>query len=124
MLLQIFFEIQTFVSIFSTIHLSSFIELFSFLLEIFKTDSISFLGIAVCGSGVGTFVFAPLTNFLLEQYGWKGANLIFAALLFNCAVFGALMRPLELVVTSPITNIESPISVHSGTYFDLSDLST
>ena len=80
----------------------------------FKTDSISFLGIAVCGSGVGTFVFAPLANFLLDQYGWKGANLIFAALCFNCAVFGALMRPLELVVTSPITNIESPISVYSS----------
>ena len=75
---------------------------------------ISFLGIAVCGSGVGTFVFAPLANFLLAQYDWKGANLIFAALCFNCAVFGALMRPLELVVTSPITNIESPISVYSS----------
>ena len=37
-------------------------------------------GISVCGSGVGTFVFAPLGSYLLEQYGWKGANLIFAAL--------------------------------------------
>ena len=69
-----------------------------------------FQGIAVCGSGVGTFVFAPLANFLLDQYGWKGANLIFAALCFNCAVFGALMRPLELVVTSPVSNVESPVS--------------
>ena len=55
-------------------------------------------GISVCGSGVGTFIFAPLATFLLDVYGWKGANLIFAGLCLNCAVFGALMRPLELTV--------------------------
>ena len=33
-------------------------------------------GISVCGSGVGTFLFAPLATYLLEQYGWKGANLV------------------------------------------------
>ncbi|KAG5678545.1 hypothetical protein PVAND_008212 [Polypedilum vanderplanki] len=52
-------------------------------------------GIAVCGSGFGTFVFAPLARFLLEQFGgWKGANLILAGIILNCAIFGALMRPL------------------------------
>ena len=75
-------------------------------------------GISVCGSGVGTFVFAPLGTYLLEQYGepisselivklqfpsycpgWKGANIIFAALCLQCAVFGALMRPLSVQVT-------------------------
>merc|ERR1719167_932737 len=55
-------------------------------------------GISVCGSGVGTFVFAPLGTYLLEQYGWKGANIIFAALCLQCAVFGALMRPLSVEV--------------------------
>ena len=34
-------------------------------------------GIAVCGSGIGTFVLAPLTTWLLEQYGWRGTLLIF-----------------------------------------------
>jgi len=28
-------------------------------------------GIAVCGSGVGTFVLAPFFNFLVTEYGWK-----------------------------------------------------
>ena len=51
-------------------------------------------GIAVCGSGFGTFAFAPLATMLLENFGWKGANLILAGLILNCAVFGALMRPL------------------------------
>ena len=32
-------------------------------------------GISVCGSGVGTFLFAPLATFLVGEFGWKGANL-------------------------------------------------
>ena len=40
----------------------------------------------MCGSGVGTFIFAPLTSALLETYGWRGANLIFAALCLQCMV--------------------------------------
>ncbi|KRT80991.1 membrane transporter [Oryctes borbonicus] len=61
----------------------------------FETKRSLATGIAVCGSGVGTFAFAPLATYLLEIYGWKGANLIFAGLILNCVVFGALMRPLE-----------------------------
>ncbi|XP_015926100.1 monocarboxylate transporter 12 [Parasteatoda tepidariorum] len=52
-------------------------------------------GIAVCGSGMGTFALAPLTEILVENYGWKGAMMIIAALVLNCTVFGALFRPLE-----------------------------
>ncbi|XP_017781840.1 PREDICTED: monocarboxylate transporter 3 isoform X2 [Nicrophorus vespilloides] len=61
----------------------------------FETKRSLATGIAVCGSGVGTFAFAPLATMLLETYGWKGANLILAGLILNCVVFGALMRPLE-----------------------------
>ena len=43
-------------------------------------------GIAVCGSGFGTFFFAPLADMLLEHFDWKGANLILAGLILNCAV--------------------------------------
>ena len=32
-------------------------------------------GISVCGSGVGTFLLAPLATLLLDEFGWKGANL-------------------------------------------------
>ena len=35
-------------------------------------------GLAVCGSGIGTFIFAPLCNLLVEEYTWKGATLILA----------------------------------------------
>ena len=61
----------------------------------FSTKRAFATGIAVCGSGLGAFVFAPLTQFLLEAYDWKGALLIVAGMALNCAVFGALMRPLQ-----------------------------
>ena len=54
-------------------------------------------GIAVCGSGVGTFIFAPLTKALLDGYDWKNALFILAGVVFNGCVCGALMRPLEPV---------------------------
>lgn len=43
-------------------------------------------GIAVCGSGVGAFVFAPLCQMLLSEYDWKGALLILAGFILNCMV--------------------------------------
>ncbi|XP_041373564.1 uncharacterized protein LOC121386626 [Gigantopelta aegis] len=52
-------------------------------------------GLAVCGSGFGTFIFAPLTKWLLDEYGWKGTILIEAGLVLNIIVCGALFRPLQ-----------------------------
>jgi hypothetical protein len=52
-------------------------------------------GLSVCGSGIGTFLFAPLTTFLVTEYGWRGTALILAGLFLNMAVCGALMRDLE-----------------------------
>lgn len=60
----------------------------------FETKRSLATGIAVCGSGFGTFTFAPFANFLLEHFDWKNSNLILAGLILNCAIFGALMRPL------------------------------
>ncbi|KAF7284291.1 monocarboxylate transporter 14 isoform X2 [Rhynchophorus ferrugineus] len=71
----------------------------------FETKRSLATGIAVCGSGVGTFAFAPLADMLLEEYGWRGANLILAGLILNCVVFGALMRPL----TYPKESGEKPL---------------
>lgn len=61
----------------------------------FETKRSLATGIAVCGSGVGTFAFAPLATYLLENYDWKNAFIIFAGLILNCAIFGAMMRPLK-----------------------------
>jgi len=53
-------------------------------------------GIAVCGSGIGTFAFAPLTNTLLQEYSWKGTVLIEAGILLNCILCGMVFRPLNV----------------------------
>lgn len=52
-------------------------------------------GIAVCGSGIGSFVFAPLSEALLNTYGWKGSMWILSGISLNGIVFAALFRPLE-----------------------------
>lgn len=49
---------------------------------------------------LGTFVFAPLTQFLLGEYGWRGTTLILAGLFLNLCVCGALMRDLEWTKTN------------------------
>ncbi|KAJ8962271.1 hypothetical protein NQ318_018250 [Aromia moschata] len=88
----------------------------------FETKRSLATGIAVCGSGVGTFAFAPLATILLEKYGWKGANLILAGIVFNCAIFGALMRPLEYPKTNTkqmkLKRVHS-LSVSSGSHKDV-----
>lgn len=52
-------------------------------------------GIAVCGSGLGTFIMAPVTKGLITYLGWKGAMLVTACLVLGVVVFGCLMRPLQ-----------------------------
>ena len=44
-------------------------------------------GIAVCGSGTGGFVFAPLCVVLLEYYGWRGALWVVSGIILNDVVF-------------------------------------
>ncbi|XP_038115489.1 monocarboxylate transporter 14 isoform X2 [Culex quinquefasciatus] len=49
-------------------------------------------GIGASGTGIGTFLYAPLTQWLLDNFGWRGTTLILAGTLFNIVVMGALMR--------------------------------
>lgn len=60
-------------------------------------------GIAVCGSGIGTFVLAPLTTWLLEQYGWRGTLLIFVntSFVIHCLVVFLPRAPESEIHTSP-----------------------
>lgn len=66
-------------------------------------------GIAVAGSGLGTFIFAPLIDYFIKEYGWRGTLLILSGIVLNCAIFGALFRPLTpdaaqvVEVTEPTT---------------------
>jgi Major Facilitator Superfamily len=48
-------------------------------------------GIGASGTGIGTFIYAPFTQWLISYYGWRGATLILGGTLLNFCVFGALM---------------------------------
>ncbi|KAG0716397.1 Monocarboxylate transporter 14 [Chionoecetes opilio] len=52
-------------------------------------------GIAVCGSGIGTFVFAALNTFLIPYLGWRWTLVVYAGITLSCAVFGLAFRPLK-----------------------------
>lgn len=57
-------------------------------------------GIAVCGAGVGCFIFAPFGRFLMDTLDWKNAMMIMAGITLNGCVFGSLLRPLEPIKKS------------------------
>ena len=53
-------------------------------------------GIAVCGSGLGTFVFAPFTQWLMDSYeGWRGACIILSGIFLNMILCGLMFRELQ-----------------------------
>uniref|UniRef100_A0A915PIC1 Major facilitator superfamily (MFS) profile domain-containing protein n=1 Tax=Setaria digitata TaxID=48799 RepID=A0A915PIC1_9BILA len=52
-------------------------------------------GLAVAGSGVGTFVLPPLCIILINQFGWRMAVCSLAALSFSSTIYGLLYRPLK-----------------------------
>ena len=66
-------------------------------------------GIAVAGSGIGTFLFAPLIQYLLEQWGWRGCLVILAGIFLNMAVCGSVMRDLEWTRKKPSKKGQSSI---------------
>lgn len=52
-------------------------------------------GLGACGTGIGTFVYAPMTQYFIEEYGWRGTVLLLAGTFFNMCVCGAVMRDPE-----------------------------
>jgi len=51
-------------------------------------------GIAICGSGIGTFIMAPLTDVLLNTYDWKLCLIILGGVCFTNCFFGLMFQPL------------------------------
>lgn len=70
-------------------------------------------GMAVCGSGIGSFILAPLSEALLSRYSWKGAMWILSGLSLNGIVFAALFRPLEYTTTivTPVEAYDEDIEI-------------
>jgi hypothetical protein len=45
--------------------------------------------------GIGTFLFPPVMNYIIERYEWQGALLFQSGIILTCALFGMLYRPLK-----------------------------
>lgn len=52
-------------------------------------------GLAMSGSGIGTFVLAPVVQLLIDRYSWRGALLILGGLVSHLCVCAALLKPVE-----------------------------
>ena len=57
-------------------------------------------GVAVCGTGLGTFTFALLSSVLVVTYGWQGAMLIIAGIALNGLVCSATYFPINRIATT------------------------
>lgn len=60
-------------------------------------------GISLCGSGVGTFIMAPLSTIMINALGWRDALLVQAAMILLCAFFGCAFRPIKPIQVT-VTN--------------------
>ncbi|KAK3870452.1 hypothetical protein Pcinc_024325 [Petrolisthes cinctipes] len=65
-------------------------------------------GIAVCGSGIGTFAFSPLIETLIDELSWQNSLVVVSGIVLNCVVFGALFRPLEEESLEPLPPAPEP----------------
>ncbi|KAK0403713.1 hypothetical protein QR680_017082 [Steinernema hermaphroditum] len=65
-------------------------------------------GIAVCGAGFGTLVFAPVIQYLIDRFAWNTVFLFYTGAVFACVGCGALFRPLEFVEVDEHGNEISP----------------
>ena len=64
-------------------------------------------GIASAGLSMGTLTGSPVIQFLIDQFGWRGALIINAGLYLNVCVFGGLLRPITEYTTK--RHVKSPI---------------
>lgn len=68
-------------------------------------------GIAVCGSGFGTVIFAPLIKMSIEHFKSEGTLMLIAACVLSCVLYGALLRPVP--VTESESNDIKQVAVYS-----------
>uniref|UniRef100_A0A8C5KN02 Monocarboxylate transporter 11 n=1 Tax=Jaculus jaculus TaxID=51337 RepID=A0A8C5KN02_JACJA len=54
------------------------------------------VGLALTGNGASSLVLAPALQFLLDNFGWRGALLLLGAVTLHLTPCGALLRPLVL----------------------------
>lgn len=81
-------------------------------------------GISVCGSGIGTFIFPPIIQYLITEYGWRGCTVLLAGIFLNMCVCGALMRDLEWTTHHAKQKRRNRLKTKNGTSFDSFSITT
>lgn len=71
-------------------------------------------GIGASGTGLGTFLYAPFTQWLIQIFGWRGCCLILAGTLFNLCVFGALMRDPDWLIENKLESRSQSVATISN----------
>ncbi|KAI8499202.1 hypothetical protein Bbelb_229660 [Branchiostoma belcheri] len=56
------------------------------------------------GASIASMSFPPLFQYLMDEFGWKGALLIIGGIMLNMVVAGALVRPLEAYSDRKVLN--------------------
>ncbi|XP_060695621.1 monocarboxylate transporter 2-like [Hemiscyllium ocellatum] len=63
-------------------------------------------GLAMAGSPVFLSTLAPLNQYLINVFGWRGSFFILGAILLNCCVAGSLMRPLQPIKPAAVKDAQ------------------
>lgn len=75
-------------------------------------------GISVCGSGIGTFIFPPIIQYLITEYGWRGCTVLLAGIFLNMCVCGMLMKDLEWTTHRAKQKRKNRLKPNNGTSND------
>ncbi|XP_038182807.1 monocarboxylate transporter 13 isoform X1 [Arvicola amphibius] len=76
------------------------------------------MGLALTGVGLSSFAFAPLFQWLISSYAWRGALLLVSALSLHLMACGALLRPLSLTEDTSVGGPGAQLSslLHHGPF--------
>ncbi|XP_024873042.1 uncharacterized protein LOC112455382 [Temnothorax curvispinosus] len=72
------------------------------------------VGLGACGTGIGTFVYAPMTAYFIKEYGWRGACLLLAGTFFNMIIAGTVMRDPEWWILEQRKQDQAPLKKSHG----------
>ncbi|XP_078389887.1 monocarboxylate transporter 13-like [Cetorhinus maximus] len=65
-------------------------------------------GLAFTGVGIASSFFPPVFQFLIDEYGWRGALQVVSAVMLNLCVCAALLRPITLQEDLRVTSRGHP----------------
>lgn len=79
------------------------------------------IGIGASGTGLGTFLYAPFTQWLIENFGWRGTTLILAGTMLNICVSRGKGIILRLLLVDCTRQLFYPIEIAKVDFNDLGE---